>query len=180
MFQGRHETLPPGVKVLTGMSPNAAPVFGLVILIFIAGFVVAVSLAYRFKQRELQHRERMAAIEKGGDLPPLESGGLSGPWTPRVYLHRGLVWLFTGIGLMIFLFAMALTAHHEVSASDRVWRANLAKERGATEEQIREIMNDRGQSTLPPALALIALIPMGVGAAYLITYRTERAAGQRP
>jgi hypothetical protein len=61
-------------------------------------------------------------------------------------LHRGLMWLFTGLGLMVFLFGTALTAHQEISASDRVSRANLAKERGATEEQILEILNDRQQS----------------------------------
>lgn len=61
---------------------------------------------------ELQHRERMAAIEKGLDLPPEGPvPGLRPPPPPRPdrgiasggsrYLLRGLVWL--GIGLALAL-----------------------------------------------------------------------------
>jgi hypothetical protein len=38
------------------------------------------------------------------------------------------------------------------------------------------ILNDRRQDGLSPAIALIGLIPMGVGLAYLITWRSERRA----
>lgn len=153
-----------------------APLVLAVSFLLLAAFVVAISMASRYKHRELQHRERMTALEKGVALPPILEERLTPPWTPRVYLHRGLVWLFTGFGLMVFLLVMGLTAQREIPVSDRIWRANNAKQNGATDEQVREIMNDRQPRGMPPAAALIALIPMGVGAAYLITFRVERAA----
>ncbi len=157
-------------RVITGMPANN--VTALLITVLIAACLVLVmSLAARYKHRELQHQERMTALDKGLPLPPAAGSLLS----PRGYMLRGLTWLFTGIGLMIFLLGMALTTHEEIPASDRVWRANSAKDRGATEEQIREIMNDRYAGGVTPAIALIALIPIGVGAAYLIAYRVERA-----
>ena len=167
----RFETSTFGARVSIGMPANNVTALLITVLI-VACLVLVMSLAARFKHRELQHEERMAALEKGQPLPPTAEASA---WSPRAYLLRGLTWVFTGVGLMVFLLGMATTTHHEVSASDRVWRANNAKERGATEEQVREIMNDREIGGIPPAIALIALIPIGVGAAYLITYRLERA-----
>ncbi|MBS1874815.1 MAG: hypothetical protein JSU00_16480 [Acidobacteria bacterium] len=146
----------------------------LITVLIVACMVLVMSLAARYKHRELQHQERMTALDKGIPLPPTAAP----PCMSRTYMLRGLMWLFTGVGLMVFLLGMTLTTRDEVSASDRVWRANNAKQRGATEEQVREIMNDRYTGGVTPALALIALIPMGVGAAYLIAYRVERASPQ--
>lgn len=53
------------------------------------------------------HSERVAAIEKGLDLPPWPEGLFSSKETqphPRRYLRRGLVWLFLGIALGISLY----------------------------------------------------------------------------
>jgi len=64
------------------------------------------------KRRDLisaVHRERMAALEKGLDLPPFPSEWPSrdaagcGPGVPSSGLKPGLMWLATGIGLWLFL-----------------------------------------------------------------------------
>ena len=57
---------------------------------------------------ELAHLQRMAAIEKGIDLPPLSMALLE---EGRRYRRRsssllcGLVWLFIGVGIMVALYA---------------------------------------------------------------------------
>jgi hypothetical protein len=58
---------------------------------------------------EANHRERLAAIERGVDLPPLpESFYLPFQRSRRPrYLLSGLIWLFIGIGLFISLAAVA-------------------------------------------------------------------------
>jgi hypothetical protein len=65
----------------------------------LCGRMFVYALYMRFRRRELQHKERMAAIEKGVTLPDLtdvETG-------PRIYLLRGLIWLLSGIALSVFL-----------------------------------------------------------------------------
>ena len=60
---------------------------------------------------ESHHRERLAAIERGMDIPPLpESFYNPVPRSrgPR-YLLTGMIWLFLGIGLFIALGALAGT-----------------------------------------------------------------------
>jgi hypothetical protein len=152
------------------------PEFVFAVLTGSAVLMLLAALAFRFKQRELQHREHLVAMEKGVALPSYPP--VAPPWTPRVYLLRGLTWLFTGIALAIFLFGYSLTAVHERTAANRVLDANNAKTRGATDEQIREIMNDRTESGgFPLSASLIGLIPAGVGLAYLVTYRVERRSG---
>jgi hypothetical protein len=107
-------------------------------LILIVFGLICVALAFRYKKRELQHRERLAALERG--IAASELVAASAPWTPRVYLLRGLMWLFAGLGLTVFLLGL--------SVSDGP----------------------------PKGAALLGLIPIGVGLAYLITYRAERGA----
>jgi hypothetical protein len=77
--------------------------------------MLAMFLQYQ-KRKEtfsLYHQERMAALEKGVDLPPLPESLLSGegpafrPYHPRRHLLKGLVWLFTGIGLGVALWPTA-------------------------------------------------------------------------
>ena len=67
-------------------------------------------LHYRNRKEihELLHKERMAAIEKGLDVPPLPEalfGEDPRPQDPRRYLLKGLVWLFVGAGLIVALYA---------------------------------------------------------------------------
>jgi len=145
------------------------------LLLFLATVLVMAAMATRFKQRELQHRERMAALEKGGALPPLsEPASQPASFNPRTLLLRGLLWLFTGIAITIVMAGVALLGQHEEPAWVRVSQANNARNMGASEAQILQIINDRRPDGPNPGIALIGLIPIGVGLAYLITYRTER------
>ena len=110
------------------MIPIVAIVFGCGIA------MVAIYTNYR-KRRDiytLHHRERMAAIEKGVEVPPLPEAFFSEdatPYSPRRNLLKGLIWLFIGLGLLLAL--------HRADESDTAW---------------------------------FGLIPMGIGAAYLIYY----------
>jgi hypothetical protein len=54
---------------------------------------------------EAHHKERLAAIERGMDLPPLPESFYQSirPARRSSYLLPGLVWLFIGIGLFIAL-----------------------------------------------------------------------------
>ena len=88
------------------------PIIGLMIPIIaivmgVGVALLAIYLSYR-KRKEmfaLYHEERMAAIEKGVDLPPLPDALLTDdgkplrPYNPRRHLLKGLAWLFVGIGL---------------------------------------------------------------------------------
>jgi hypothetical protein len=97
---------------------NLIPLFGMMIPIIaivmgIGVAMLAIYLSYR-KRKDifaLYHQERMAAIEKGVDLPPLpealltEDGKPLRPYNPRRHLLKGLAWLFVGIGLGLALWA---------------------------------------------------------------------------
>lgn len=54
---------------------------------------------------EAHHKERLAAIERGMEIPPLPDSFYQGVKAPRrsSYLLPGLVWLFVGIGLFVAL-----------------------------------------------------------------------------
>jgi len=144
-------------------------------LIPMAVVIVGFAMAFRYKKRELQHRERLTALEKGATLPTNgNSGHQAAPWSPRSFLLRGLIWLFTGISLIIFLVGISVASRRHAPAWMRVNQATIARQNGATEDQIRQIMNDKEERGLPMGVSLIGLVPMGIGLAYLITYRAER------
>jgi hypothetical protein len=141
------------------------------------GFIAAMGLVVyalylRFRRRELQHKERLAAIEKGVALPDLtdiETG-------PRIYLLRGMIWLFGGIGLVACLLAISATTRFPKSVDHRFREANEIQRWGGTAEQILKAQNDTSPyERLPYAVSLIGLVPVGVGVAYLIFYRAETA-----
>jgi hypothetical protein len=79
--------------------------------------VIVAAIAYlAFRQwlqlyrRKMVHRERLAAIEKGVNLPPLEQEVRRSSWNiQRFLLLAGLIWLSLGIGAFITL--SALLAH---------------------------------------------------------------------
>jgi hypothetical protein len=82
---------------------------------------------------DAHHRERLAAIERGMEIPPLPEAFYS-PFRRRrsSYLLPGMVWTFVGTGLFIALGAVV-------------------------DEDVR----------------YFALIPIGVGAAYLVYHFVE-------
>ena len=95
--------------------------------------MVAIWTTYLRRKRlfELFHQERMAAIDKGVEVPPLPDAFLSEdarPYNPRRNLLKGLIWLFIGVGALAGLYR-------------------------------------QDEDT-----ALFALIPVGIGLAYLIYY----------
>lgn len=155
----------------------------IMLMVLSAAAIIVWALVLRYKRQEMRHKERMVAIEKGAELPaePLERR--PAPWSPRIYLLRGLIWLFTGAGLSAFLLGLSLTiVGHPERLEDRLWRAQNLRHNGATEEEIKQYLNQsQNQSAprneFPAGFALIGLIPMGVGLAYLIYYRGEN---QRP
>jgi len=87
--------------MLSDLVPIVAITFG-------CGFIPAILwlvLNYRKRRRfmELHHTERMAAIERGMDIPPLPAELVDGRGTRRrrTSLLPGLVWFFIGLALVI-------------------------------------------------------------------------------
>jgi hypothetical protein len=142
------------------------------LLILSVGILIFYSLFLRYRKRDLQHKERLAALEKGMPLPELQEDRPA--WSPRPYLLRGMLWLFSGIAIVVFLGAIAASTRRVPRLEDRLWRAQDLKNRGATEEQIKQVVNDETlENGMPGAVALLGLVPIGVGLAYLIFYRVE-------
>lgn len=77
-----------------------------IVMVAIIGY-----LAFRhwlqFSRRQIIHRERLAAIEKGVDLPPLEQEvRRSGFNVQRLLLLAGLIWVSLGAGAFVVLSAL--------------------------------------------------------------------------
>jgi hypothetical protein len=78
----------------------------IVALIAFAGF----RLWLKHQRRVMIHRERLAAIEKGVELPPLEQEVRRSNWNvQRILLLAGLIWISLGIGLLVVF--SAILAH---------------------------------------------------------------------
>jgi len=89
-----HEDLIPALSLLIPI---------LSVTVSLAAVIVWIVVWYRRRMHEAdcRHKERMAAIEKGLELPP-DSVPQPQPMPPRSrYLLRGLIWL--GVGLAIAL-----------------------------------------------------------------------------
>lgn len=101
-------------------------------------------------KRRMIHRERLAAIEKGTDLPTLEKEVDRKTWNvQRFLLLAGWSWLFAGIGGFI-----ALT----------ILFNNTAPIDGVT----------------PAGFRFLAIIPFGIGIAHLITFWSGERRHQSP
>lgn len=87
------------------MLSDLIPIFG---IIFAVGLplsipIVYISLNYRKRKRlmELSHAERMAAIERGMEVPPLPLELIDGQSRKRrSSLLPGLVWFFIGLAMV--------------------------------------------------------------------------------
>jgi hypothetical protein len=112
------------------------PIVAIVMGIGVAITAIVTEYLKRKAIYELHHKERLAAIEKGVEIPPLPpelfTKDAKDMRKPR-YLLGGLVWLLVGIGGLVALY---------FDARQREW-------------------------------ALYALIPIGVGVAYLLYYAVE-------
>ena len=87
-----------------------------VAIAFAFGMPLSIVLTYlivtyrkRLKLMELHHAERMAAIERGMELPPLPIEMLEGGRRRRrsTSLLPGLVWFFIGVAILIALQSIA-------------------------------------------------------------------------
>ena len=59
------------------------------------------------QRRTMIHQERIAAIEKGVELPPLEQEVKQSNWNvQRLLLLAGLVWISLGVGAFVTLVAL--------------------------------------------------------------------------
>jgi hypothetical protein len=156
------------------MSPSEAPWFALA-AITLAVMCLGMVVALRHKRAVLHHEERMAAIEKGGQALALDEERPKAPWSPRVYLLRGMLWLFVGMAIVIMFASIAVTAAHPASLSWWLSEAQSLKTQGANDEQIRQFLSDEAKRNDGPpiGLALVGLVPIGVGFAYLLFYRKE-------
>lgn len=148
------------------------------LLAFLAFLAILATIAYylylRHKRVVLRHNERLAALEKGVALPDLEEPSKAAPWTPRVYLLRGMLWLFSGLALSLMIASISLTSQHERSMSSRLWEANQLRKFGATEPQLEAYWRTPQPDGMPLGVASLGLVPMGVGLAYLVFYRKEQ------
>lgn len=72
-------------------------------LAFVLGFI-AFGQWLRQQRRQMVHRERLAAIEKGLELPPVEQEIKWVTWNvQRLLLLAGLIWISAGIAFyMVF------------------------------------------------------------------------------
>ena len=147
----------------------------LVFISFVLAFLL-VLMNLRHRRAMLRHAERMQVIERGGVLPSLDDDRPRAPWSPRVYLLRGMMWLFTGIAIMILIGSLSLSASRPRSMPDKVARVRELRDSGATEQQLQEYRHalDEERDGLPLGAATLGLIPIGVGLAYLTFYRKEQ------
>jgi hypothetical protein len=94
----------------------------------------------RHKRRLLIHQERLAAIEKGVDLPPLDQETRRRSWNvQRTLLLAGLIWLSLGVCAFITLSAVIASP------------ANAKYE-------------------VPPGIQWIGLAPAAIGLSHLVVY----------
>lgn len=136
--------------------------------------VTLVVLYLRHRHQQMLHQERMAALEKGTAVPMERAPA---PWSPRVYLLRGLIWSFSGVALVICLLGLAWATERPASAESMAWSAKtLSQTLDMPLEQARQIV-EKDQAAhvhgMPPGVALLGLIPMGVGLAYLVFYWSD-------
>lgn len=95
------------------MDEDVVAVFIPIVAIFMSLLIPIVYAIVDYKRRrdivDANHRERLAAIERGMDLPALPESFYQSikPARRSSYLLPGLIWLFVGIGIFIALGAIA-------------------------------------------------------------------------
>jgi len=94
----------------------------------------------RHQRRMAIHKERLAALEKGVPLPPVEQEvRRSGINVQRILLLAGLTWISLGVGAFVVLSAMLL------------FPSRLTEE-------------------IPKGLQWIGVAPVGIGISHLVVY----------
>ena len=115
--------------------------------IAIIGFV-AFYQWIRHQRRVLIHRERLTALEKGVELPPLERETQRSTWNAQQFLLlAGLIWISLGVGAILTL--TALIAEGSAAAAE-----------------------------IPDGVQWVGLAPVGIGLSHLIVYFVGRNQGR--
>ena len=95
------------------MDEDVVALFIPITAIFMSLLIPIVFAITDYKRRrdivEANHKERLAAIERGMEIPPLPESFYQSmkPARRSSYLLPGLIWLFVGIGLFVALGAVA-------------------------------------------------------------------------
>jgi preprotein translocase subunit YajC len=150
---------------------------GFVLLLLTAGALVAWFMALRHRKAVMLHDERMAAMEKGLPVPVVNPNA---PWSVRTYLLRGMMWSFSGVALAVFLLAVAVSTNRPPSAESRLYEAHrISQALNMPMEQAVKVVDEDRQTggrrdRMSASVAMIALIPIAVGLAYLVFYRTDK------
>jgi hypothetical protein len=102
----------------------------------------------RHQRRVLIHRERLVALEKGVELPPLEREAQRSTWNAQQFLLlAGLIWISLGASAILWLNAMM----------------------GQGSPAVADI---------PDGMQWIGLAPVGIGLSHLIVYFVGRNQGR--
>jgi hypothetical protein len=96
------------------------PVGGVIFALLVVMTIIVLALYFRYRKHLMFHQERLTAMEKGVPVPDAYTPG---PWSPRVYLLRGLQWALSGIALTVFLLGIALSTQRPASIESTVFRA---------------------------------------------------------
>ena len=95
------------------MGPDTLGIFIPIIAVFMSLLIPIVYAITDYRRRrdivEAHHKERLAGIERGMDIPPLPEAffkPLAKNDRPR-HLLTGMIWLFVGIGVGVFLYTVA-------------------------------------------------------------------------
>jgi len=111
--------------------------------------IVCITAFIAFRQwiqhhrRVLLHRERLAAIEKGIELPAVEQEVKRSNWNvQRLLLLAGLIWITLGVATFLVLTAI------------------ISSPSEATKD-------------VPRGIQLVGIAPIGIGLAHLITFWVE-------
>ena len=81
------------------------------VAIVIVAFIAFVGFRQwlQHQRRMMIHQERLAAIEKGVELPPLEQEVKRSNWNvQRILLLAGLIWISLGVGAFVTLTALLI------------------------------------------------------------------------
>jgi len=161
---------------------------GFLPLAIIAGAFAFILLALRVYHAWLLHRERLAALDNGVSLKPILLQATPA-FGHRAYLLRGLVWLLVGTAVSAFLgLAAPLFQTQPRDTREqleyRQIRVRSMRALGATPEQIEAMEKEMAQAEAghraPLNPALIGVIPIAVGLAYLVFYGIEERRLRRP
>jgi hypothetical protein len=130
----------------------------IVIALVLGGVTVYVfQLWVRHQRRLMVHRERLAAIEKGIELPPVEQEMQRRSWNvQRLLLFAGLVWISIGVAVFPVL----------VQIANRSFRMPW----GYTHDG-NPFFADM---VIPNGVEWIALAPIGIGLSHVIVYVVGR------